>query len=61
MRFNLDDKISMAGGTLFGIIPNIPPDDLIVTIIMASIGALVSFISSVLLKSIVKFLKSFKH
>jgi len=60
MNFNFDDKISIVGGTVFSIIPNIPPDDLIVTIIMAFVGALVSFIASMLLKAIVKFIKTSK-
>jgi hypothetical protein len=60
MNFNFDDKISIVGGTVFSIIPNIPPDDLIVTIIMAFVGALVSFIASMLFKAIVKFIKRSK-
>jgi len=60
MQFNLNDKICMVGGTVFGILPNIPPDDLIVTIIMAFVGALVSFIASMLFKYLAKLFKNKK-
>jgi len=50
----------MVGGTVFGILPNIPPDDLIVTIIMAFVGALVSFIASMLFKYLAKLFKNKK-
>jgi len=61
MQFNFNEKACIVGGTVFGIIPNIPPHDLFVTIVMAFVGALVSFVASMLLKSIVKFLKKFKR
>ena len=57
MQFNINEKISMVGGTVFGILPNIPPDDLFVTVIMAFSGALVSFIASMLFKYLAKLLK----
>ena len=60
MQFNFDDKISIVGGTIFSIIPNIPPDDLIVTIVMAFVGALVSFMASMLFRYLSKLLKKFK-
>ena len=59
MHFNFDDKISIAGGTLFAIVPNIRPDDLIVTVIMAFTGALASFVASMLFKFLAK--KLFKR
>ena len=48
------------GGTIFGIIPNIPPHDLIVTIVMAFVGALVSFLASMLFKTLAKFFKKYE-
>jgi len=60
MQFNLNDKISMIGGTVFGILPNIPPHDLFVTFIMSFTGALVSFIASMLFKYLAKLFKNEK-
>jgi len=60
MQFNFDDRVSFVGGTVFSIIPNIPPDDLIVTIVMAFVGAMVSFIASILFKCLAKLLKKFR-
>lgn len=60
MQFNLNEKVSMVGGTIFGILPNIPPDDLIVTIIMAFTGAFISFIASMLFKYLAKLFKKEK-
>lgn len=60
MQFNFNEKACIIGGTVFGIIPNIPPDDLIVTIVMAFVGALVSFMASVLFKTLAKFFKKSK-
>jgi len=60
MQFNFNEKACIIGGTVFGIIPNIPIHDLFVTIIMAFIGALVSFLASMLLKTLAKFFKKSK-
>lgn len=60
MHFNFNEKISIIGGTLFSILPHIPPDDLVVTVIMAFTGALVSFIASMLFKYLVNRFKKFK-
>jgi len=57
MRFSGDDRMGMVGGTIFGILPNIPPDDLVLTIIMAFTGAMVSFITSMLFKFLVSLFK----
>jgi hypothetical protein len=59
MSFNFNDKISIVGGTVFAVVPNIRPDDLIVTVIMAFVGAFASFIASMLLKCLAK--KLFKR
>lgn len=60
MHFNFSDKVSFVGGTVFSIIPNIPPDDLIITVVMAFVGALVSFMASILFKYLAKLLKKFR-
>jgi len=59
MSFNVNDKISIIGGTVFAVLPNIRPDDLIVTVILAFVGAIASFIVSMLLKCLAK--KLFKR
>ncbi len=43
-----------AGGTFLSVIPNINSDDIAKTIILASVGAIVSFTISLLLKSLHK-------
>ena len=44
------DKASFIGGTAFGVLPHLPIEDIVITIIMAFVGAAVSFIVSVILK-----------
>lgn len=41
-----------AGGTFLSIIPNIQSEDIVKTIVLASVGAVVSFVISLLLKSL---------
>ncbi len=48
---------SFVGGTFFGILPNLNASDILLTIVMASIGALASFLMTVLLKYLVKRMK----
>jgi len=43
-----------AGGTFLSMIPNINSEDIVKTIILASVGAIVSFMISILLKSLQK-------
>jgi mannitol-specific phosphotransferase system IIBC component len=43
-----------AGGTFLSMAPNINSEDIVKTIILASIGAIVSFMISLLLKSLQK-------
>lgn len=43
-----------AGGTFLSIVPNIHSEDITKTIILATVGAIVSFIISLLLKSLQK-------
>lgn len=45
-------KASFWGGTVFGVLPNLPVEDVLVTVVMAFIGAVASFIASVLLRII---------
>ncbi|CAM2849521.1 hypothetical protein SAMN05444143_101934 [Flavobacterium succinicans] len=43
-----------AGGTFLSMIPNLSSDDIVKTIILAAIGAVVSFMISLLLKNLNK-------
>ncbi|WGF92194.1 hypothetical protein [Aequorivita marisscotiae] len=47
-------KISIFGGTVFGILPNLPIEDIMVTVCMAIIGTISSYVVTVLLKWISK-------
>jgi len=53
-------KSAIIGGTFFSSIVNIGVADLITTIVLAFVGALVSFIASILFKSIIKFIRNLK-
>ena len=46
--------VGTAGGTFLSIVPNLTSEDIAKTVILATIGAVVSFTISVLLKSINK-------
>jgi|GEM_PF-1772827 hypothetical protein len=43
-------KLSIYGGTVFGLVPNLPVENIVVTIYMAILGTLTSFLVTVLLK-----------
>lgn len=43
-----------AGGTLLSIVPNLSSDDIAKTVILATVGAVVSFTISLLLKNLNK-------
>ncbi|MEX0995818.1 MAG: hypothetical protein WDZ45_02070 [Flavobacteriaceae bacterium] len=45
-------RASFWGGAFFGVLPNLPVEDILVTVVMAFIGAVASFIASVLLRFI---------
>jgi hypothetical protein len=47
-------KTGTAGGTFLSVVPNLNSDDLIKTVVLAIVGAVVSFSISVLLKFITK-------
>lgn len=46
--------VGTAGGTFLSIVPNLASEDVVKTIILASVGAIVSFTISLLLKGISK-------
>jgi hypothetical protein len=43
-----------AGGTFLSVLPNLHSEDVLKTIILAALGAIVSFIISMLLKYLIK-------
>lgn len=45
-------QISIMGGTAFGILPNLPIEDIVVTVCMATFGTISSLIVTLLLKYI---------
>ncbi|WGF92201.1 hypothetical protein [Aequorivita marisscotiae] len=47
-------RISIVGGMVFGILPNLPMENIMVTMFMATFGTIISFVVSVLLKWISK-------
>ena len=51
-KYNTMDnyKLSIYGGTVFGLLPNLPVENILVTIYMAILGTLTSFLVTVLLK-----------
>ena len=57
MESNNTFQIGTASGTLLSIVPNILSEDILKTIILAAVGALISFIISLLLKGLTKFKK----
>jgi len=46
--------VGTAGGTFLSILPNLHSEDIVKTVLLATIGAIVSFILSLVLKSILK-------
>jgi mannitol-specific phosphotransferase system IIBC component len=54
MTGNSSTLAGTAGGTLLSIVPNLSSDDIAKTVILATVGAVVSFAISLLLKSINK-------
>ena len=54
MSSNNDTAIGTIGGTFLSILPNIESDDIVKTIVLAAVGAVVSFTVSMLLKVISK-------
>lgn len=56
-HFDHTTKAGTAGGTLLTIFANITSEDVIKTIILAAIGAAVSFTVTIFLKALIKRLK----
>jgi mannitol-specific phosphotransferase system IIBC component len=54
MTANNHTLIGTAGGTFLSIVPNISSDDITKTVVLATVGAVVSFTISLLLKSLNK-------
>lgn len=53
-HFTAGTKAGTAGGTLLSVIANLDASDILRTVILASVGAIVSFSISMLLKWLVK-------
>ncbi|MBC5842642.1 hypothetical protein H8R23_14605 [Flavobacterium sp. F-380] len=54
MESNNTLHIGTASGTLLSVVPNIVSEDIVKTIILATIGAIISFTVSILLKRFTK-------
>ncbi|GEP52629.1 hypothetical protein FNO01nite_33010 [Flavobacterium noncentrifugens] len=57
METNISLKTGTAAGTLLSILPNLHSEDIAKTIILAVLGAVVSFTASLLLKTLTKIRK----
>ena len=57
--FDNTTKAGTAGGTLLTIFGNISSQDIVKTIVLAGIGAVVSFTITILLKTIIRRLKKY--
>jgi len=54
MGTNISLKAGTAAGTLLSILPNVSSEDFVKTVILAFLGAVVSFGATLLLKTLVK-------
>jgi len=54
MQQSNSTAIGTAGGTFLSVIPNLQSEDIFKTIILATVGAIVSFLISLILKFIIK-------
>ena len=55
MQNTISLRTGTAAGTLLSILPNLFSEDILKTIVLAALGATVSFVVSLLLKWIIKF------
>jgi uncharacterized membrane protein YgaE (UPF0421/DUF939 family) len=55
MEHSNSTVIGTAGGTFLSVLPNLHSEDIVKTILLAIIGAIVSFTVSLLLKRLTKF------
>lgn len=51
---NNSTAVGTVGGTFLSIVPNVNSDDMLRTVVLAVIGAVVSFVISLLLRSLFK-------
>jgi hypothetical protein len=58
MVIDVSTKINTAGGIFLSVLPNLHSDDILRTVVLAAVGAIVSFIVSVLLRMMLKKRKS---
>ncbi len=54
MEANISLKTGTAAGTLLSIIPNLHSEDILKTVVLAVIGAVVSFTATLILKMLAK-------
>ena len=54
IQLDISYKLSVLGGTFFSILPNLKTEDIIVTAILAIIGAFVSFVSTLVFRLVLK-------
>jgi hypothetical protein len=54
MQFGNPTLIGTAGGTFLSVVPNLDSEDVLKTVLLAAIGAIVSFSLSMMLKFLVK-------
>lgn len=57
MESNTGTKAGTVGGTLLTVFYNIRSEDIVKTIVLAGVGAVVSFLVSLFLKTILKYFK----
>ena len=54
MHSDLSIKVGTAGGTFLSVVPNILSEDVLKTVVLAAVGAVVSFLISWMLKLLLK-------
>jgi mannitol-specific phosphotransferase system IIBC component len=54
-------KAGTLGGTCIAVVANITHEDIVKTILLAALGAIVSFLVSMGLRSLIRWIKSRKH
>ncbi|WP_310559286.1 hypothetical protein [Flavobacterium sp.] len=54
MQHSNSTVIGIAGGTFLSVLPNLHSEDVLKTVILATLGAIVSFIISMTLKYLIK-------
>jgi hypothetical protein len=54
MEANISLKTGTAAGTLLSIVPNLHSEDILKTVVLAVIGAFVSFTATLILKALTK-------